>query len=405
MKKYIQKDLLMFKKQLWIVFLSCYLAGNTIGQSTYDVLAETSYTDTYANPYRGSWEDVRHQYIYTAAELISAGMSAGMEISALAFKVRNKYSSAPFNGFTVSLGHTSASSLPSGYDPSPLTTCYTDNYTSVANSWNTHSFNLSNFTWNGSDNLLVQVCWDNDAWTSSDQFYYNSSAWGIYYDYDDGVNGCSLTGFNDDNYRPIIRLTEECPVSTVYYSKSIGNLNDEATWGSNVDGTGCPPANFTTAGVTYNVHNNAAPTTSGAWAVSGAGSKVVFGDPDVTVLFTAGGALDFDCDIELANDGTLNLDDNNMNLEGDLIRSSASAVFNPGPSGTNTVTFDGGTDQYVNVTTGGGLTPADADLTFYDVVVSNNSTVRLYYKFSNSKKLNINDLNVNSGSTLHFISD
>ena len=193
--------------------------------------------------------------------------------------------------------------------------------------------------------------------------------------------------------------------SSIFYSKSTGNLNELSTWGENIDGTGCPPANFTTAGVTYNVHNNTAPTTSGAWAVSGAGTKVVFGDPDVTVSFTAGGALDFDCDIELANDGTLNLDDNNMDLEGDLIRSSASAVFNPGPSGTNTITFDGGTNQYVNVTTAGGSTPADADLTFYDVVVNNNSTVRLYYKFSNSKKLNINDLNVNSGSTLHFISD
>jgi hypothetical protein len=193
--------------------------------------------------------------------------------------------------------------------------------------------------------------------------------------------------------------------ASTFYSKSSGNLNELSTWGENIDGTGCPPANFTTAGVTYNVHNNTAPTTSGAWAVSGAGSKVVFGDPDVTVSFTAGGALDFDCDIEIANDGTLNLNDNNMNLAADLIRSSATAVFNPGPSGTNTVTFDGGTDQYVNVTTAGGSTPADADLTFYDVVVNNNSAVRLYYKFSNSKKLNINDLNVNSGSTLHFISD
>ncbi len=200
-------------------------------------------------------------------------------------------------------------------------------------------------------------------------------------------------------------LVTTCPSFATYYSKSSGNLDDLSTWGSNADGTGCSPDNFTTAGVTYNVHNNTAPTTSGAWAVSGTGSKVVFGDPDVTVSFTTGGALDFDCDIELANDGALNLDDNNMNLEGDLIRSSASAVFNPGPSGTNSITFDGGTDQYVNVTTAGGSTPADADLTFYDVVVNNNSTVRLYYKFSNSKKLNINDLNVNSGSTLHFISD
>jgi hypothetical protein len=377
----------------------------TYGQTTYDVLSETSYSTLYANPYRGSYEDVRHQYIYTAAELTAAGLTAGDEISALAFKVRNKYSSAPYMDFTISLGHTSASSLPSGYDSSPLTTCYIDNYTTVASSWNTHNFNFSNFTWNGSDNLLVQVCYNNAGWTSSDQFYYNSSSWAVYYDYDDGVIGCSMSGYNDDNYRPIIQLSTACPPFTTYYSKSSGDLDDLNTWGTEIDGTGCPPANFTTAGVTYYVHNNTAPTTSGTWTVSGAGSKVVVGDVDNTVVFTAGAALDFNCDLELAEDGTLNLNDNNMNLEGDLIRSNASAVFNPGPNGTNTVTFDGGTDQYINVTAAGGSTPSNADLTFYDVVVTNGSTVKMYYKFTNSKKLNINDLTVDSGNTLHFISD
>ena len=202
-----------------------------------------------------------------------------------------------------------------------------------------------------------------------------------------------------------VTVTECLSGVTTYYSKSSGDLDDLSTWGTEIDGTGCPPANFTTAGVTYYVHNNTAPTTSGTWTVSGSGSKVVVGDVDNTVVFTAGAALDFDCDLELAEDGTLNLNDNNMNLEGDLIRSNASAVFNPGPSGTNTVTFDGGTDQYINVTAAGGSTPSNADLTFYDVVVTNGSTVRMYYKFTNSKKLNINDLTVDSGNTLHFISD
>ena len=213
---------------------------------------------------------------------------------------------------------------------------------------------------------------------------------------------------NTDNWIIIddIVVTEACaPGTTTFYSKASGNLDDLSTWGSNSDGTGCNPSNFTTAGITYYVHNNTAPTTSGTWTVSGAGSKVVVGQSGNTVVFTAGAALDFNCDLELAEDGTLNLNDNNMNLEGDLIRSNALAVFNPGPSGTNTVTFDGGTIQNINVTEPDGFIPSNADLTFYDVVVTNGSTVKMYYKFTNSKKLNINDLTVDSGNTLHFISD
>ena len=392
---------------LFIAFI--FLIGlNGWGQS-YATLGTggtgAQYSSSWANPYRHLYEDFRGQYIFTVAELTSAGLSAGSEISALSFYVRTKNSTGTIENFTISLAHTSTSNFSSAFLAPSFTTCYTGNVTTVANSWNTHTFTTS-FTWNGTSNIIVQSCFDDNSWTSSDEYYYQVTVDNVHYTFNDNESGCSMASYSDDTWRPVTRFTyTNCTPQTTYYSKSSGNLDDLSTWGSNADGTGCQPANFTTAGVTYNVHNNTAPTTSGAWAVSGAGSKVVFGDPDVTVSFTAGGALNFDCDIELANDGTLNLNDNNMSLEGDIIRSSASAIFNPGPSGTNTITFDGGTDQYVNVTTAGGTTPADADLSFYDVVVSNNSTVRLYYKFSNSKKLNINDLNVNSGSTLHFISD
>jgi hypothetical protein len=71
-----------------------------------------------------------------------------------------------------------------------------------------------------------------------------------------------------------------------YYSKSTGNLDLTSSWGTNTDGTGNAPANFTTAGNTFNIRNNATPTIGANWTVSGAGSKIIVGDGTNACNFT-----------------------------------------------------------------------------------------------------------------------
>lgn len=66
--------------------------------------------------------------------------------------------------------------------------------------------------------------------------------------------------------------------TTNYYSKSTGNLTDVATWGTNTDGSGTSPSNFTDPGQLFNVVNRASTTLNANWTVSGAGSKVIVGD-------------------------------------------------------------------------------------------------------------------------------
>lgn len=65
-----------------------------------------------------------------------------------------------------------------------------------------------------------------------------------------------------------------------YYNKSSGaaNLQTLSNWGTNTDGTGTAPADFTTAGNVFFIRNGASPTIGAAWTVSGTGSKVVLGD-------------------------------------------------------------------------------------------------------------------------------
>ena len=73
---------------------------------------------------------------------------------------------------------------------------------------------------------------------------------------------------------------------TTYYSKSAGNLNTLATWGTVSNGSGTAPLNFTTAGCTYIIVNNAAPTIAANWVVSGAGSSIQVGDGTQAINFS-----------------------------------------------------------------------------------------------------------------------
>jgi hypothetical protein len=197
--------------------------------------------------------------------------------------------------------------------------------------------------------------------------------------------------------------TVDCSNITTFYSKSTGNLNLVASWGSNSDGTGCSPANFTTAGITYVIQNNLSPATSAEWTVTGAGSVVKFGNSSAAVTFTAGANLIYNCDLEITGNATLNLNTRNMTLSGDFVRSASTAGFSQTAGSASTVTFSG-SSQEVNVTAFNGTTPTDSDITFNHVVIDG-TNVKLFYFKTNDRKLNINNFTVNSGKVVTLYSN
>jgi hypothetical protein len=77
-------------------------------------------------------------------------------------------------------------------------------------------------------------------------------------------------------------------VVTQLYSKSSGsaNLQTLSNWGTNTDGSGTAPANFTTAGITYNIRNSSTASIGANWTVSGSGSKIVVGNGTNACNFT-----------------------------------------------------------------------------------------------------------------------
>lgn len=161
-------------------------------------------------PYGTYYMDEKTQFIVTKAELVSAGYtSANSYIKALAFNVYNASGQA-MNGFSIKMRHTPNTVFSSGsyLSNTTMTTVYSATKT-VTTGWNTHTFTTP-FAYNGVDNLLVEICWDNSSYTTDSKVYcstlstYNT----IVKQQDVSAGGlCSTTSGTLTATRPNIRLT------------------------------------------------------------------------------------------------------------------------------------------------------------------------------------------------------
>jgi|GEM_PF-499291 len=121
-----------------------------------------------------------------------------------------------------------------------------------------------------------------------------------------------------------------------FYSKSTGNLELTSSWGSNTDGTGIAPPNFTNNGITYNIRNNATPTIGASWTVSGTGSKIVVGDGTNACNFTVPSTFAVTSPTtDVSNNGTITRTTSGANSWGTLsFASGATYVHNTSGGGT-----------------------------------------------------------------------
>ncbi len=143
---------------------------------------------------------------------------------------------------------------------------------------------------------------------------------------------------------------------TNFYSKATGALNLTSSWGTNTDGTGTAPADFVSNYQIFNVRNNATPTIDAAWTVSGTNAKVIVGDGTNACNFTIPSSLAVTGTIDVANAGTLTIQNATAPTLGDLATGStvdynnvtitlpsAKTYSNLTLSGTGTKTFPGNT--------------------------------------------------------------
>ncbi len=171
----------------------------TIGTGT-AVNGNTSYPAPYGNWYYGA----KHQFLIRASEL-TANCAIPGNITALGFDVAT-IQGTPLSNFTIRIKSTSATVVTSTFDNTGFITVFgPQTYTETAG-WNMHSF-ITPFNWDGTSNLLIEVCFNNGSYTYNAQTRYTSAGFNscIYFRQDaSGVCGAA-TG-NISVNRPNIRL-------------------------------------------------------------------------------------------------------------------------------------------------------------------------------------------------------
>ncbi|WP_345080369.1 beta strand repeat-containing protein, partial [Nemorincola caseinilytica] len=134
--------------------------------------------------FAGFFTQARAQYLFKAADLTAAGISSTSPITALKVKVMTKNSTLPYEDYTISMANSSATTMSMGFAPEALTTVYTGDVTTVLG-WNELVFS-SGFTWNGTSNLVVNICWRNASGTPGGTDWVTAKA-------SSGYNGLAYT--------------------------------------------------------------------------------------------------------------------------------------------------------------------------------------------------------------------
>ena len=210
--------MMSFKKITIVLALACFFFGLITkeyhSQVTYHYVGtnnlqntSSSFPSIYGNFFRG----VKHQILVRAAELQSAGISAG-NITGLAFDIVTT-SGNVINAFEIEMKSTTQQSLSSWSNNNLATYFGPASYTDQVG-WNQHNFS-SPFFWDGTSNIVIQTCFYNNSWSSNavmnmSNYGYNS----LIYRRRDNSSPCNSNWINGvETQRPNIRFSWVDPSS------------------------------------------------------------------------------------------------------------------------------------------------------------------------------------------------
>ncbi len=156
-------------------------------------------------PFTTYWMDGRTQMLFTAAELTAGGAAVNSAITKLGFNVISA-SSQLMSGFSVKFQHTSLTSL-SAWVTSGWTTGFTGTYTVPGTGWQYINMTAPYFAYDGTSNLLVEVCFDNSSYTAYSPVYSTAAPNMTRGYYTDNQTGCTMTSGSAQSNRPNVCFT------------------------------------------------------------------------------------------------------------------------------------------------------------------------------------------------------
>lgn len=193
---------------------------NADGSITTVIGMETNICGTYDNeftPFGTFYDDDQNQFLFTAEELKIAGIGAG-EITEIGWEVVQAWDGI-INNFNIGIKHTDATAADKFEDG--FTNVYSGNHTATAG-WNTFAFSQS-FEYDGTSNLLIKICFDNEELGDNSLVYYSVYDFkcNAYADAEND-NGCTLEYERSFVERPNTKFTAEAdpnPVPTFCYGE------------------------------------------------------------------------------------------------------------------------------------------------------------------------------------------
>jgi hypothetical protein len=187
-----------WRSLLFTVIALCF-ASNLAAQVTVEIGTGTT---TVGYPYYTLYEDSRTQMIYTASEIIAGGGAAGT-ITSIALNVQSM-GSPGMNGFSIDMQNYSGSTL-AAFVNAGWTNTYSGSYTVAGTGWQTVTLTTP-FAWDGTSNLLINMCFDNTSWSSNTYVYASTAASDVWHQHTDGAAVCSLNVGAVQTSKPNIRL-------------------------------------------------------------------------------------------------------------------------------------------------------------------------------------------------------
>lgn len=325
----------------------------------------TGYPTPFGNYYGGSHD----QYLITAAELTAAGYSAGT-LTSIAFDQATTYTGTALSNFKVMLASTSLTNLSAGLVTTGFTTVVpTTTYVPSSSTGYTAIPFTTNFYWNGSSNIVVDVSFINcsscaigsctTSWTNNGNVNQTATSYvssrSIYADGDCSVNTMTPT-FSGTTYsqRPNMRFFQlGCKSSS--RTPITATINTIPT----VTVTAATPimcVGFITSLTANATPSSIAATTTYTWAPTAG----LFSDAACTIPYTGG--VTSIVYFRSTAAGTVTYTATGTNSVGNCVNSgSATITINPTPTvaitpvGSTTVCADSGV-MMRSTYTGTGLT-------------------------------------------------
>ncbi|MCK5856239.1 MAG: T9SS type A sorting domain-containing protein [Bacteroidales bacterium] len=158
-----------------------------------------------SSPYGVNMGSGRYQVLYTAAELIAEGVTAG-ELESLSFKSASSFS-GPSMSMEISLANVSNTTLTSSFVSAQFTQVYYNgsSYTGTSG-WNLHTFTTP-FYWDGTSSLLVNICTVGNPYNAAQIYYSTTASTMVVADMGMGA-GCASSQGLAGNKRPNIKIVK-----------------------------------------------------------------------------------------------------------------------------------------------------------------------------------------------------